>query len=1118
MRAGKEITKMENGFLLKIRDTLRHKERMSGQLLSVFVFILAIAFLLMSMTINTGKASMRRIAINNATDKAALLYASELGSWAHKLSVEYVEGKDKYCYESVNVMGIIMTIVFTAIMLYATLAAIGAAAVGGTAAGGVAAGGGAAATGGIGGILASIGNAIVGALQGLIGAIQAIFGTIAQAIGMAFQAIGTALGNVGMALMSIGASLGGALGAVVSAIGAVIAHLGAFIVAIGNTIIAGAGAGGLLGAQVAGQTLGGMLAGALGFAVDGVFANIVNQVIAGAIVGAILGAFGGPKGAMIGALIGAVFAVFAGALGAAAPAGQGGAQGIESVAPPVEAEPVEPPAPDYAVEAGGPPAPESALEPVGPPAPQVAKSTSAPAQTGVKAAASQPASAPAPQATPAQAGSGTQSTVQTTRPGEDVVGAMSNRTGNATAQQGANIKQDSGIFQDPETGATFVKNSPWQNNANSAMDAAGNKYSIVNDNGTMSAPKNFGIQAEQLDRAMATEPIASAPGIGQGPATQTATSSTNQALSNRPAEVTSGDNSGIFQDPETGATFVKNSPWQNNANSAMDAAGNKYSIVNDNGTMRAPNNFGAEAEQLDRAMATEPIGKAPGQLEEGQDLTLTDFGPEDQLEQGEGLTGKAREAGVNKGQQLGLSKADSLGAAKAGLSMAKTAQVSGIAALATTGASAVDSYIVMPEVASQISKMLGRQPFDVQVAETPCINMLTATVDDSVKGRFSNWMLLRELSLQNGVQGLFSLLLGNHPLLDQLFFMINASKAMVDILRNKLLPLLNGLAELGITIPFLEPLRNSKEAFDHFDRLIGQAENLGIKIDPTVARTYETAFNTYTTDMKEIEDATRRFTGIDFENMIDVLKDVVPQVTPELVSKFHAEWAPERVQSETTTLLQFLQDNIYALTEYRERCNQFFRGLESLTVELMENADLSRTLNFIAGLLSVFAKEGFNVPFYLGGSATYSWHDSHGWHHVQAMASPYKKAKIAVKVKQTSPWTVLICILLKYHTGAVGVTVRRFDQNYDIGLSGGNQAELYRFKYSPDGLFDPSNPPAALQRGITSSAHAWYGYNSLTNYAKGSGILRWLPKPFLIPKAFFFLIPMDVKGFSGKCD
>ncbi|MBN2097057.1 MAG: hypothetical protein JW714_01110 [Candidatus Omnitrophica bacterium] len=82
------------------------KGEVTGQVATLITLAIAVIFLFVAVTLNVSKVSQRRTVVGNAADGAALLYASGVGSYANKLSQEYLDGKKEKC--ETNIMGILM--------------------------------------------------------------------------------------------------------------------------------------------------------------------------------------------------------------------------------------------------------------------------------------------------------------------------------------------------------------------------------------------------------------------------------------------------------------------------------------------------------------------------------------------------------------------------------------------------------------------------------------------------------------------------------------------------------------------------------------------------------------------------------------------------------------------------------------------------------------------------------------------------------------------------------------------------------------------------------------------------------------------------------------------------
>lgn len=69
------------------------RKKKNGQTAVLFTLILMVIFIFMTITINVGMLAERKNHLSNTADAAALLLASRLGSLAHALSQQYVDGQ-----------------------------------------------------------------------------------------------------------------------------------------------------------------------------------------------------------------------------------------------------------------------------------------------------------------------------------------------------------------------------------------------------------------------------------------------------------------------------------------------------------------------------------------------------------------------------------------------------------------------------------------------------------------------------------------------------------------------------------------------------------------------------------------------------------------------------------------------------------------------------------------------------------------------------------------------------------------------------------------------------------------------------------------------------------------
>lgn len=69
----------------------------TGQIATLITLLIAAIFLFVAITINVGRVSQKKTLLSNAADAASLQVASQVGSYAHFLSCQYLKCKKKIC-------------------------------------------------------------------------------------------------------------------------------------------------------------------------------------------------------------------------------------------------------------------------------------------------------------------------------------------------------------------------------------------------------------------------------------------------------------------------------------------------------------------------------------------------------------------------------------------------------------------------------------------------------------------------------------------------------------------------------------------------------------------------------------------------------------------------------------------------------------------------------------------------------------------------------------------------------------------------------------------------------------------------------------------------------------
>ncbi|MDP8259870.1 MAG: Tad domain-containing protein [Candidatus Gygaella obscura] len=98
----------------------------SGQILAIFIVVLAAIFIMIGITLSLGRMSIRKTSVENAADSTALMLASHLGSYAKLLSDKYVRGGIEVCHFSFSdLFKIIIGIVLLVIAIFVTVCTLG---------------------------------------------------------------------------------------------------------------------------------------------------------------------------------------------------------------------------------------------------------------------------------------------------------------------------------------------------------------------------------------------------------------------------------------------------------------------------------------------------------------------------------------------------------------------------------------------------------------------------------------------------------------------------------------------------------------------------------------------------------------------------------------------------------------------------------------------------------------------------------------------------------------------------------------------------------------------------------------------------------------------------------
>ncbi len=103
------------------------QRKRNGQILAIFIVVLAAIFIMIAITFSLGRMSIRKTAVENVADSTALMLASHLGSYAKLLSDKYVRGGIKVCHFSwSDLFKIIITIVIIVIAIFVSIVTVSA--------------------------------------------------------------------------------------------------------------------------------------------------------------------------------------------------------------------------------------------------------------------------------------------------------------------------------------------------------------------------------------------------------------------------------------------------------------------------------------------------------------------------------------------------------------------------------------------------------------------------------------------------------------------------------------------------------------------------------------------------------------------------------------------------------------------------------------------------------------------------------------------------------------------------------------------------------------------------------------------------------------------------------
>ena len=98
----------------------------NGQILSLFIVILAVILILAAITMLIGNRVMTRTSVANVADQSALMLASHLGSYGNLLSEKYLDGGTKVCNFSWSTLGkLVVGIILVALAIVLAAYSIG---------------------------------------------------------------------------------------------------------------------------------------------------------------------------------------------------------------------------------------------------------------------------------------------------------------------------------------------------------------------------------------------------------------------------------------------------------------------------------------------------------------------------------------------------------------------------------------------------------------------------------------------------------------------------------------------------------------------------------------------------------------------------------------------------------------------------------------------------------------------------------------------------------------------------------------------------------------------------------------------------------------------------------
>ncbi|MBN3038979.1 MAG: AAA family ATPase [Candidatus Omnitrophica bacterium] len=176
-----------------------------------------------------------------------------------------------------------------------------------------------------------------------------------------------------------------------------------------------------------------------------------------------------------------------------------------------------------------------------------------------------------------------------------------------------------------------------------------------------------------------------------------------------------------------------------------------------------------------------------------------------------------------------------------------------------------------------------------------------------------------------------------------------------------------------------------------------------------------------------------------------------------------------------------MQADLDTKTAELDHLNNLRVRLVDAIIKLEDFTDILADFN--ADILELYLEAQDSSYTYLR-EATYSWHDSAGWHHVHVDASTFKLPWIRTE-KKKKWYGFEMCVYLEDHTGDITINVERYDQSTDRSFFARGAVPLWKFRYVKDvnaedtGAFDPSDPDQALAYGVHTTAVARYTYNAL---------------------------------------